>query len=180
MAVNTDNQIRKAIKKRIGKGVISHIEIERAANRIKVSVHTSRPGVIIGRGGKGIDEMTNNLNKMVKKLEEGAVVQINVVEVRQPELDAQLVAENIAIQLEKRVAHRRVIRQTLSRAARNNIRGIKVMLSGRLGGAEIARSEHDRSGKIPLHTLRADVDYGVATAFTTYGTVGVKIWIYKG
>lgn len=179
-AVLSDDKIRKYIAKKLGKGIVSHIEIERAANRIKVTIHTSRPGVVIGRGGKGIDELTNSLNKMVRKEEADSVVQINVTEVRQPELDAQLVAENVAIQLERRVAPRRIMRQTLTRAKRMNARGLKIMLSGRLGGAEIARTEHDRIGKIPLHTLRADVDYGTATAFTIYGTVGVKIWIYKG
>ena len=179
-AIKVDYEIRQYVKKRFGKGLISHIEIERAANRIKVTVFTSRPGAVIGRGGKGIDEITTYLNKFVRKDDPTSVVQINVAEVRQPELNAQLVAENIAIQLEKRVAHRRAIRQAMTRSVRMNARGMKVQVSGRLGGAEIARSEGDKVGKIPMHTLRADIDYGFAIASTIYGSVGVKVWIYKG
>jgi len=179
-AIKVDYEIRQYVKKRFGKGLISHIEIERAANRIKVTVFTSRPGAVIGRGGKGIDEITTYLNKFVRKDDPTSVVQINVAEVRQPELNAQLVAENIAIQLEKRVAHRRAIRQAMTRSVRMNARGMKVQVSGRLGGAEIARSEGDKVGKIPKHTLRADIDYGFAIASTIYGSVGVKVWIYKG
>lgn len=179
-AIKVDYEIRQYVKKRFGKGLISHIEIERAASRIKVTVFTSRPGAVIGRGGKGIDEITTYLNKFVRKDDPTSVVQINVAEVRQPELNAQLVAENIAIQLEKRVAHRRAIRQAMTRSVRMNARGMKVQVSGRLGGAEIARSEGDKVGKIPMHTLRADIDYGFAIASTIYGSVGVKVWIYKG
>jgi small subunit ribosomal protein S3 len=164
----------------VGTGTISRIEIERAANRIKVTIFTSRPGAIIGRGGKGIDELTDQLNRMVRKKDPTSVVQVNVAEVRSPELDAQLVAENMAQQLEKRVAHRRAMRQAMTRCVRNNGKGIKVQVSGRLGGSEIARVESDKNGKVPLHTLRADIDYGVATAKTIYGTVGIKVWIYKG
>ncbi len=179
-ALVSDKKIRSLIRKRVGTGTVSRIEIERAANRVKVTIFTSRPGAIIGRGGKGIDELTDQLNMMVRKEDPTSGVQVNVTEVRQPELDAQLVAENIAIQLEKRVSHRRAMRQAMTRCVRMNGRGIKVQVSGRLGGSEIARTEGDKVGKIPLHTLRADIDYGVATAFTIYGTVGVKVWIYKG
>lgn len=175
-----DEDIRNFVTRRIGLGMISRIEIERAANRVKVNVFTSRPGAIIGRGGKGIDELTQDLNRMVRKQDNTLVVQVNVTEVRQPEVDAQLVAENIAIQLEKRVSHRRAMRQAMTRAVRLNARGMKVMVSGRLNGAEIARSESDKIGKIPLHTLRADIDYGFATAKTIYGAIGIKVWIYKG
>src|SRR5262249_33136268 len=137
-------------------------------------------GAIIGRGGKGIDELTDILNREVRRDDPTNAVQVNVTEVRQPELDAQLVAENICMQLEKRISHRRAMRQAMTRAMRMNGRGIKVQVSGRLGGSEIARREGDKVGKIPLHTLRADIDYGQATASTVYGSVGCKVWIYKG
>jgi small subunit ribosomal protein S3 len=179
-ALLQDHRIRKFVKGRVGLGNISRVEIERAANRIKVTIFTARPGAIIGRGGKGIDELTDILNRQVRKEDPTMVVQVNVTEVRQPELDAQLVAENIAVQLEKRISHRRAMRQAMQRVVRLNGRGIKVLVSGRLGGSEIARSEGDKIGKIPLHTIRADIDYGVATAHTIYGSVGVKVWIYKG
>jgi small subunit ribosomal protein S3 len=179
-ALLQDHQIREFIKRRTGKGNISRVEIERAANRVKVTIFTARPGAIIGRGGKGIDELTNTLNGMVRRVDPTSVVQVNVTEVRQPELDAQLVAENICMQLEKRISHRRAMRQAMTRAMRMNGRGIKVQVSGRLGGSEIARTEGDKVGKIPLHTLRADIDYGFAIASTVYGSVGCKVWIYKG
>lgn len=179
-ALEQDHRIRNFIKKRVGVGTVSRVEIERAANRVKVTIFTSRPGAIIGRGGKGIDELTDTLNRLVRREDPGAMVQVNVTEVRQPELDAQLVAENIAAQLEKRVSHRRAMRQAMTRCVRLNGRGIKIQVSGRLNGAEIARTESDKVGKVPLHTLRADIDYGFATAFTIYGSVGVKVWIYKG
>jgi len=179
-ALKQDHEIRSEIRKHVGTGNVSRVEIERAANRIKVNIFTSRPGAIIGRGGKGIDDLTNKLNRMVRRTDTTSVAQVNVSEVRQPELDAQLVAENIAIQLERRVSHRRAMRQAMTRCVRMNGRGIKVMVSGRLNGSDIARTEMDKVGKVPLHTLRADIDYGVATAFTIYGAVGVKVWIYKG
>lgn len=179
-ALAQDARIRRYIKGRVGTGNVSRVEIERAANRVKVNIFTARPGAIIGRGGKGIDDLTNVLNHMVQRDDKTHVVQVNVTEVRQPELDAQLIAENIAIQLEKRVSHRRAMRQAMTRCLRLNGRGIKIMVAGRLNGAEIARSEMDKNGKVPLHTLRADIDYGTATAFTIYGTVGVKVWVYKG
>lgn len=179
-ALLQDHKIRDFIKRRVGLGNVSRVEIERAANRVKVNIFTARPGAIIGRGGKGIDELTEILNSKVRKDDPTNVVQVNVTEVRQPELDAQLVAENICMQLEKRISHRRAMRQAMTRAMRMNGRGIKVQVSGRLGGSEIARREGDKVGKIPLHTLRADIDYGVATAHTVYGSVGCKVWIYKG
>jgi small subunit ribosomal protein S3 len=179
-ALLQDDRIRRIIKHRTGLGNISRIEIERAANRIKVTIFTARPGAIIGKGGKGIDELTNMLNHMARRADNTAMVQVNVTEVRQPELDAQLVAENICLQLEKRISHRRAMRQAMTRVMRMNGRGIKIQVAGRLGGSEIARSEGDKVGKIPLHTLRADIDYGQATAHTVYGSVGCKVWIYKG
>lgn len=179
-ALVSDYHIREDLKKKIGKGLVSRVEIERAANRIKVTIFTSRPGAVIGRGGKGIDQISNDLNKMVRKDDPTAQVQVNVAEVRQPELDAQLVAENIAVQLERRISHRRAIRQSMTRATRLNCRGMKVLVSGRLNGAEIARNEGDMMGKVPLHTLRADIDYGFAIASTIYGSVGIKVWVYKG
>ncbi|MFN7172437.1 MAG: 30S ribosomal protein S3 [Fimbriimonadaceae bacterium] len=175
-----DHNIRKEISSRFLLGNISRIDIERAANKIKITVFSARPGAIIGKGGKGIDALTKDLNKMARKSDSGAQVQVNVSEVRQPETDAQLVAENIAAQLEKRVSFRRAMKSSVTRAIRLNAKGIKVQISGRLGGAEIARTESDKSGKVPLHTLRADIDYGLAVAKTIYGTVGVKVWIYKG
>lgn len=179
-ALLQDYQIRDMLKRRIGLGNVSRVEIERAANRVKVTIFTARPGAIIGKGGKGIDELSDQLNRLVRRADPTMGVQVNVTEVRQPELDAQLVAENCAIQLERRVSHRRAMRQSMTRAVRMNCRGIKIMVSGRLNGAEIARTETDRVGKIPLHTIRADIDYGFATARTMYGSIGVKVWIYKG
>jgi small subunit ribosomal protein S3 len=179
-ALLQDDRIRRMIKRRTGLGNISRIEIERAANRIKVTIYTARPGAIIGKGGKGIDELTNALNWLARHADSTAMVQVNVTEVRQPELDAQLVAENICLQLEKRISHRRAMRQAMTRVMRMNGRGIRIQVAGRLGGSEIARSEGDKVGKIPLHTLRADIDYGQATAHTVYGSVGCKVWIYKG
>ncbi len=179
-AVALDVKVRDYLKKKLGRGHLSSIKLERAANKFKVTLLSSRPGIIIGRGGKGIDEISQNLNKLVRSIDPQAGVQVNVVEVRQPELDAQLIADNIAIQLEKRVSHRRAMRQSMNRCMRMNGRGIKVMISGRLGGHDIARSECDKQGKVPLHTLRADIDYATSTAFTIYGSVGVKVWVYKG
>ncbi len=176
----SDSRIRRYVAKKIGKGLVSRTEIERAANRIKVTIFTSRPGAVIGRGGKGIDEISQELNHNIRREDPSAQVQVNVAEVRQPELDAQLVAENIAVQLERRISHRRAMRQAVTRSLRMNGRGIKIMVSGRLNGSEIARTEADMVGKIPLHTLRADIDFGLAVAYTIYGTVGVKVWIYRG
>lgn len=174
-ALVEDIRMRRYIKKKYFAAAISRIEIERAANRIKVTVHTARPGIIIGRGGKGVDEFRAHLEKVT-----GKQVAVNIQEVRRPELDAQLVAESIAAQIEKRVSYRRAMRQAIFRTMRMGGKGIKVTVSGRLSGAEIARTESDKQGKIPLHTLRADIDYGFAEAATTYGNIGVKVWIYRG
>lgn len=154
---------------------ISRILIERSANRIKVTIHTAKPGMIIGRGGSGIEIIKQWLKQLT-----GKNVDVNIAEIKQPELDATLVAESIAGQLEKRIAFRRAMKQSVSRTMRMGAKGIKVVVSGRLGGAEIARTEGYREGSIPLHTLRADIDYGTAEAHTTYGRIGVKVWIYKG
>lgn len=170
-----DNTIRKYIKKRFYAAGISRITIERTANKIKLYIHTAKPGMVIGKGGSGIDELKKQLEAMTKKN-----IIINIVEVKNPETDAQLVAENIAAQLERRISFRRAMKQSISRSMRFGIKGIKTSVSGRLGGAEMARTEGYHEGTIPLHTLRADIDYGFAEAFTTYGKIGVKVWIYRG
>lgn len=154
---------------------VSRIDIERMANIIKVTLHTARPGMIIGRGGRGIDELRAELEKITPRK-----VQLNVLEIKQPELDAQLVAESIANQIERRVSFKRATRLAIARTMQRGGKGIKVNVSGRLGGAEIARAYGDKDGKIPLHTLRADIDYGFAEARTQYGNIGVKVWIYRG
>ena len=154
---------------------VSRIETERSKNRLKLTIHTAKPGMVIGRGGSGIEQIKDSLKKFTdKKLD------INISEIRQPDLDATLVAENIAAQLERRIAFRRAMKQSVGRTMRLGAKGIKIMCSGRLGGAEIARSESYREGSIPLHTLRADIDYGFAEANTTYGRIGIKVWIFKG
>ncbi len=170
-----DNQIRNYIKTSMYDAGVSKIIIERTANIIRISLSTAKPGMIIGKNGAGVDALRARLTKMT-----GKQIFINVVEIKKPEIDAALVAENIAGQLERRIAYRRAMRQVMTRAMRANAKGIKVMISGRLNGAEIARTEWDRMGRIPLQTLRADIDYGVATAHTTYGQLGIKVWIYKG
>ncbi|NLM25743.1 MAG: 30S ribosomal protein S3 [Firmicutes bacterium] len=173
--LHEDLEIREIIKKRFYQVGVSKIEIERAANRGKVTIHTARPGMVIGRGGAEVDKLRKDLEKL-----SGKQYQINIVEIKTPELDAQLVAENIAFQLEKRVSFRRAMRQAQQRTLRLGAKGIKVAVSGRLGGAEIARTEWNPEGNVPLHTLRADIDYGFAEADTTFGKIGVKVWIYKG
>lgn len=170
-----DNKIRKYIKNKLYISGVSRIEIERAANKIKVNVHSAKPGIVIGKGGAGIEELRKEVEKLT-----GKSVLINITEIKTPELDAQLVAENIASQLEKRISFRRAMKQAMSRAMKLGAKGIKTGVSGRLGGAEIARREHYHEGTIPLQTLRADIDYGFAEANTTYGKLGVKTWIYKG
>lgn len=172
-----DVRMRRFIKSRLLNGAISRMQIERPANSVTVTIYTAKPGVVIGRGGRGVDQLRADLEKMCRKK-----VQVNVEEVRRPELDAQLVAENIASQIERRISFRRAIRQAISRSMRMGAEGMRVTCSGRLGGAEIAHSETYRSpeGRVPLHTLRADVDYGLAEARTTYGYIGVKVWLYKG
>ncbi len=171
-----DNNIRKFVKKKLFLSGIAKIEIERAANnRVKVNVHTAKPGMVIGKGGQGVEDLRKDIEKLTKKS-----VAVNVVEVKRPETDAQLVAENIAFQLERRVSFRRAMKQAMQRAIKSGAKGIKVSTSGRLGGAEMARTEGYNQGNVPLHTLRADIDYGFAEADTTYGKLGVKVWIYKG
>jgi small subunit ribosomal protein S3 len=154
---------------------VSQIAIERMANMVKVTLHTARPGLIIGRGGRGIDDLRVELEKQIPRK-----VQINVLEVKQPELDAYLVAESVAGQIERRVSFKRAIRLAIARTMQRGGKGIKVIVGGRLGGAEIARNYSDKDGKIPLHTLRADIDYGAIEARTQYGNIGVKVWIYRG
>ena len=170
-----DVKIRKFIKKKLYISGISRIEIERAANKIKVNVHTAKPGLVIGKGGAGIEELRKEVEGLT-----GKSVLINITEIKSPEMDAQLVAENIASQLEKRISFRRAMKQSMTRTMKLGAKGIKTAVAGRLGGAEIARSEHYHEGTIPLQTLRADIDYGFAEANTTYGKLGVKTWIYKG
>lgn len=170
-----DIKLRRYIKKRLFAAGISKVEIERAANRVKVSIHTAKPGIVIGRGGTEVEVLRKDLEKMT-----GKNINVNIVEIKTPELNAQLVAENVAVQLEKRIAFRRAMKQAVGRTMRLGAQGIKIMCSGRLAGAEMARSEWYNEGKVPLHTLRADIDYGFAEADTTYGKIGVKVWIYKG
>ncbi len=170
-----DQSIRKYIKDTQSSAGIPEVEIERAANRIKIHIHTAKPGMVIGRGGAGIEVMRKDLEKIT-----GKNILINIIEVKNIETDAQLVAENIAIQLEKRTSFRRAMKQSITRAMRNGALGIKTSVSGRLNGAEMARTEGYQEGNVPLQTLRADIDYGFAEADTTYGKLGVKVWINKG
>jgi len=190
-ALYEDYKIRRAIKRdelgrfakvedkrdfpKLSQAAISHVEIERAGTRIKVTLHTAKPGIIIGRGGRGVDLMKAAIEKMTKKQ-----VHVSVQEIRHPDIDAQLVSESIAQQIEKRIAYKRAMRQAVLRAMKLGVRGIRIMCSGRLAGAEMARKEQDRLGSIPLHTIRADIDYGFAESATTYGNIGIKVWIYKG
>lgn len=170
-----DDKIRDYIKKKLYDSGIAEIEIERAANRIRINIHTAKPGMVIGRGGVGIDELKNELDKLT-----GKNVNINIIEVKRPELSAQLVAENIASQLERRISFRRAMKQAITRTMRAGAKGIKTSVAGRLGGAEIARTEQYHEGVVPLQTLRADIDYAFTEAHTTYGKIGVKVWINKG
>ena len=170
-----DNKIRNYLKKTLYSAGIPRIEIERDNAKVRIYLHCARPGVVIGKGGTEIERIRLEVEKMI-----GKTVALNIVEVRNPDMDAQLVAENIAQQLEKRIGFRRAMKNAMGRAMRMGARGIKTQVSGRLGGAEIARTEHYHDGTIPLQTLRADIDYGFAEAATTYGRIGVKCWIYKG
>ena len=171
-----DNKIREFVKKELYSAGISKIEIERAAKRVKLNIYTAKPGVVIGKGGSGIEA----LKAKVMKLVNGKNVLINIVEVKNAESDAQLMAENIAEQLEKRVSFRRAMKQSIQRAMKHGVKGVKTACSGRLGGAEMARTEGYSEGNVPLQTLRADIDYGFAEADTTYGKIGVKVWVYNG
>lgn len=172
-----DNKIREFAKDKLYSAGISKIEIERAAKRVKLNIFTSKPGMVIGKGGQGIEA----LKKEIQALVEGDKnILINIVEVKTPDSDAQLMAENIAAQLEKRISFRRAMKQTIQRAMKTGVKGVKTTCAGRLGGAEIARTESYHEGTIPLQTLRADIDYGFAEADTTYGKIGVKVWVYRG
>ena len=171
-----DYKIRKFVKAKTAIAGVSKIQIERAAKRVKLNVFTAKPGMIIGKGGQGINALKAEIQKMVTE----KTVLINIVEVKQAEADAQLMAENVALQLEKRISFRRAMKQTIQRAMKSGVKGVKTTCSGRLGGAEIARSESYHEGTIPLQTLRADIDYGFAEANTTYGKIGVKVWVYRG
>jgi len=170
-----DILIRRYIKKKLYHAGISKVEIERTANRVKITIRAARPGIIIGQKGAEIDKLQKEIQKMVQR-----EISISIQEVRRVETDAQLMAENVALQLERRVSFRRAMKKSVTASVKFGARGIKVACSGRLGGAEIARSEWYREGRVPLHTLRADIDYGFSEARTTYGAIGVKVWIYKG
>ena len=170
-----DFAVREFLKKELDRSFVSKIEIERPSESAKVSIHTSRPGMIIGKKGEDIDKLRNRLTNIM-----GVPVSLNIKEIRKPDLDAQLVAANIAVQLEKRAMFRRVIKRAAQNCTRQGALGVKVRVAGRLGGAEIARAEWHKEGRVPLQTLKADIDYGVAEANTTYGIIGVKVWIFRG
>jgi small subunit ribosomal protein S3 len=173
--LHEDIKLKKDLKKRFAHAGVSHVDVERAANKLKISIYTSRPGIIIGRKGQEVDKLKQEVQKKT-----GKEVFINIQEILKPELDAQLVSESVALQLEKRIAFRRAMRKAVDAALRFGAKGIKVRVSGRLNGAEIARSEWYLHGQLPLHTLRADIDYGTSEAKTSFGQIGVKCWIYKG
>jgi small subunit ribosomal protein S3 len=173
--LHEDIKIRNFLKKRLYHAGVSKIEIERAANKAKINIYTARPGIVIGKKGAEIEKLKQELGRLTRK-----ETFINIQEVRRPDLDAQLVAENVALQLERRVAFRRAMKEAVARAMRMGAQGIRVQCAGRLGGSEIARTEWYREGRVPLHTLRADVNYGFAQAKTTYGVIGVKVWIFRG
>jgi len=170
-----DDKIRKYLKARISKGGVAKVVIERTLKRITITVHTARPGIVIGKGGQEVDKIKEELKKLTKK-----DVQINIFEIKRPEMDATLVAESVAKQLEARISFRRAMKTSLASTMRMGAEGIKIMVAGRLGGAEMARTEQYRDGRVPLHTFRADIDYALAEAQTTYGKIGVKVWICKG
>jgi len=174
----TDHLVRGFLQKRLVEASVSKVSIERAAKRINITIHTARPGIVIGKKGEDIEKLRGQVAKMVKMPVQD--VRLNIAEIRKPELDAQLVAESIAQQLEKRVMFRRAMKRAVTNTMRSGALGIKVRVSGRLNGAEIARTEWYREGRIPLHTFRADIDYGLSEAKTTYGVIGVKCWIFKG
>lgn len=173
--LHEDVLIRNFLKKTLFIAGISRIEIERINKRIKLTIHTAKPGMVIGRGGAGIEDIRKALKRFTDKQ-----IDVNIAEIKQADMDSVLVAENIASQLERRIGFHRAMKQAVGRTMRLGAKGIKIMVSGRLGGAEIARSESYREGSIPLHTLRANIDYGTAEAHTTYGCIGIKVWIYKG
>lgn len=173
--LHEDFKIKKFIKGRLFHAGISKIEIERATNKAKINIHTARPGIVIGKKGAEIEKLKEELSHLTSR-----EIYINIHEVRRPDLDGQLVAENVALQLQRRVAFRRAMKESVSRALRMGAQGIRVQCAGRLGGAEIARTNWYREGRVPLHTLRADVSYGLAESQTTYGVIGVKVWIFRG
>ena len=173
--LHEDIRLRAYLKKRLMQAGVSKIVIERPAKKARITIHTARPGVVIGKKGADIERLRQDLSKITD-----SDIHLNIVEIRKPEIDAQLVAENIAQQLERRIGFRRAMKRAVQSAMRLGAEGIRIQCGGRLGGAEIARTEWYREGRVPLHTLRADVDYGEATAFTTYGTCGVKVWVFKG
>jgi small subunit ribosomal protein S3 len=173
--LHEDLSIRKAIEKMLPEAGISRVEIERNANQITVSIHTARPGIVIGRGGQRVDELRGRLEKV-----SGRRVRVNINEIRLPEIEAPLVARAVAEQIERRVSHRRAIKQAAMRAMQRGAQGIRIKISGRLGGSDMSRKDQERQGRVPLHTLKADVDYGTSEARTTLGRIGVKVWIYKG
>jgi len=173
-AIYEDWRIRDYVKKHLPNAAISRVTLEKASNRITVTLHSAKAGMIIGRGGKGIDELKAALDKLT-----GKQVYVRVSEIKFPDIDAQLVAESVAQQIEKRIAYKRAMRQAIMRAMKLGVKGIRIMCAGRLAGAEMARREQDRQGRIPLHTMRADIDYGFTEAATTYGNIGIKVWIYK-
>jgi small subunit ribosomal protein S3 len=176
--VYTDFQVRELLKKKLSEASVSRIQIERAARKVNITIHTARPGIVIGKKGEDIEKLRGQVSKMMKM--PVGDVRINIAEIRKPELDALLVAEGIAQQLERRVMFRRAMKRAVTNTMRIGALGIKVRVAGRLNGAEIARTEQYREGRIPLHTLRADIDYGLAEARTNYGVIGVKVWIFKG
>ena len=173
--LHEDYKIRKFVKERFYAAGVSTVEIERTGNRVKVSINTAKPGILIGRGGTEVEKLKVDLAQLT-----GKNVNVNIVEIKRPELDAQIVAENVATSLERRIAFRRAMRQAVGRTMRAGAKGMRIAVSGRLGGAEIARTEWQAEGRVPLHTLRADIDYGFAEANTTYGKIGVKVWINRG
>ncbi|MFD2043171.1 30S ribosomal protein S3 [Ornithinibacillus salinisoli] len=173
--LHEDIKIREYLENRLKTAAVSSIEIERAANRVNITIHTGKPGMVIGKGGSEVEALRKSLNSLT-----GKRVHINIVEIKKVDLDATLVAENIARQLENRISFRRAQKQAIQRAMRGGAKGIKTQVSGRLGGADIARAEHYSEGTVPLHTLRADIDYAHAEADTTYGKLGIKVWIYRG
>lgn len=173
--LHQDLKLRDYLKRRLRHAGVSKIEIERLANKAKINIHTARPGIVIGKKGTGIDQLRQEVQKLSK-----SEVFINILEVRKAEADAQLISENIADQLERRVAFRRAMKKAMSQAFKFGVKGIKIQCAGRLGGSEIARTERYAEGSVPLHTLRADIDYGTAEALTTYGLIGIKVWVYKG
>lgn len=170
-----DEKIRKYLNARIPKGSIAKIVIERTLKRIIITINTARPGVVIGKGGKEVDTIKEELKKITKK-----DVQINIYEIKRPEIDARLIGQQIAQQIEGRISYRRAMKQAISNAMRVGAQGIKIRISGRLGGAEMARTEEYKEGRVPLHTLRADIDYAISEALTVYGKIGIKVWVFKG